>query len=79
MQDRFTGQSPYDRIGRERDEDLVALCWTCHDGVTDRTMELQRLAKAGRISRSEATPQVAATSFWRVFLRGMGFTFKDEK
>src|SRR4051812_47555513 len=24
----------YERLGHERDEDLVALCWNCHDGVT---------------------------------------------
>lgn len=62
----------YERLGHELDEDLVALCWTCHDGVTERTMDLQQLAKAGRLSRSDATPQVAATSFWRTFLRGLG-------
>lgn len=26
----------YERVGRERDDDLVALCCYCHDEVTDR-------------------------------------------
>lgn len=61
----------YERVGAERDEDLVALCWSCHDEVTDRTKELQRLARAGRVSRSEATPAVAGTNFWRTLWRGL--------
>jgi hypothetical protein len=61
----------YERVGAERDDDLVALCWTCHDGVTDRMIELQRLYKAGVIERSEATPHVAATKFGETFWRGV--------
>lgn len=31
----------YERRGRERDEDLVALCWCCHEGVTEREFYLK--------------------------------------
>lgn len=58
----------YERIGQERDEDLVALCWSCHDGVTERQSYLRDLQRAGLIHRSDATPTAAATR-WGAILR----------
>lgn len=57
----------YERLGAERDEDLAAICWTCHDGVTERMIDLRRLYRAGDIPREDATPHAAQTRFGRVF------------
>lgn len=46
----------YERLGAERDTDLVALCWCCHDEITDRHAMLRMLADAGVISRRETQP-----------------------
>ncbi len=29
----------YERLGAERDEDLQALCWSCHEGITEHEMD----------------------------------------
>ena len=58
----------YQRLGRELDSDLVALCWSCHDGVTDRFHTLKLLHAAGKIAAEDATLDVAATRFGSVAL-----------
>lgn len=55
----------YARLGAERDEDLAALCWSCHEGVTERAQFLRGLYQQGLIAKEDSTPEAAATRFWR--------------
>ncbi len=62
----------YERVGRELETDLVALCWSCHDEVTDRHRTLQELRRAGVVSYQDSTPTAAATRFWSLLRRALG-------
>lgn len=61
----------YERLGQERDDDLVALCWSCHDEITDRMWELKQQYRAGRLTRQEASHGNAAWNFARTFWRAL--------
>lgn len=59
----------YERLGHERDEDLAALCWGCHDAVTDRQWMLRDLQRAGLIDRADTGPAAAARRFWSILVK----------
>ena len=56
----------YERVGAERDEDLLALCWSCHDGFTERAAVLRGMVRSGRIPKEFGTVRMAMTCFWPI-------------
>lgn len=55
----------YERLGNERPEDLVALCWCCHDEITDRAASLKLLARGGYLPKGQARPVDGERGYFR--------------
>lgn len=56
----------YERVGSERDDDLVALCTSCHDEITERSNILRDLYRHGTVVKELSTPDVAEYMFWPI-------------